>query len=79
LILGTIVHVKKTVHIDQALLEQAKAACGAPTSTETIRLGLEALVRHAAAKRLAALAGSQPDAQDVPRRREPPLIKLESI
>jgi hypothetical protein len=63
---------KKTLNIDTALFEQAKAACGATTDTETVRLGLEALVRHAAYQRLRALIGSEPDAQDVPRRREEP-------
>lgn len=66
---------KKTLNIDQALFEQAKAACGATTDTETVRLGLEALVRHAAYQRLRALIGSEPDAQDVPRRREEPAAK----
>ncbi|HEX5229631.1 MAG TPA: type II toxin-antitoxin system VapB family antitoxin [Bryobacteraceae bacterium] len=64
--------VKKTLNIDAELFEQAKGACGASTDTETVRLGLEALVRHAAYQRLSALAGSEPDAQDVPRRREEP-------
>lgn len=62
---------KKTFNIDETLFEQAKQACGASTDTETIRLGLEALVRHAAYQRLRALRGSEPDAEDVPRRREP--------
>jgi Arc/MetJ family transcription regulator len=66
---------KKTLHIDQELFNQAKAACGATTDTETVRLGLESLVRHAAYQRLSALIGSEPDAQDVPRRREDPSAK----
>ena len=61
---------KKTLHIDEALLREARAACSATTDTETVRLGLEALVRHAAYQRLQAFAGSEPHAQDVPRRRE---------
>ena len=69
---GTIVCMKKTFHLDGTLLEQAKAACGASTDTETIRLGLEALIRRAAYQRLAALGGSEPNARDVPRRREKP-------
>ena len=72
---GTIVHMKKTLNIDQKLLEEAKAACGATTDTETVRLGLEALVRRAANQRLKALIGSEPDAQDVPRRREEPAAR----
>jgi Arc/MetJ family transcription regulator len=63
---------KKTLNIDDTLLESARQACGATTDTETIRLGLESLVRHAAYRRLQALVGSEPDAQDVPRRREIP-------
>jgi hypothetical protein len=39
---------KKTLHIDEQMLREAKAACGATTDTETVRLGLEALIRHAA-------------------------------
>jgi Arc/MetJ family transcription regulator len=61
---------KKTFNIDEDLFQQAKAACGASTDTETIRLGLQALVRHDAYQRLRALLGSEPHAQDVPRRRE---------
>jgi Bacterial antitoxin of type II TA system, VapB len=66
---------KKTLNIDATLFEQAKAACGATTDTETVRLGLEALVRHGAYRRLRALLGTEPDVQDVPRRREDPAVK----
>jgi Arc/MetJ family transcription regulator len=72
---GTIVHMKKTLHIDENLLKDARAACGAATDTDTVRLGLEALVRHAAYQRLRALRGSEPGARDVPRRREKPTTK----
>jgi Arc/MetJ family transcription regulator len=60
---------KKTLHIDDELLAEAKAACKASTDTETIRLGLQALVREAAYQRLRALRGTEPRAQDVRRRR----------
>jgi Arc/MetJ family transcription regulator len=66
---------KKTLNIDDKLFEQAKAACGATTDTETVRLGLEALVRHGAYQRLRSLLGTEPDAEDVPRRREKPAVK----
>jgi hypothetical protein len=62
---------KKTLNIDDGLLREARVACGAATATDTVRLGLEALVRHAAYERLRALRGSEPKAKDVPRRREP--------
>jgi len=61
---------KKTLHIDEQLLREARSATGTNTATETIRLGLEALVRRAAYERLRALRGSEPKAQDAPRRRE---------
>jgi hypothetical protein len=63
---------KKTLNLDPKLLKEAREACGAATDTDAIRLGLEALVRHAAYQRLAKLIGSEPNAQDVPRRREKP-------
>ena len=66
---------KKTFNLDDKLFREAKAACGATTDTETIRLGLQALVRHAAYQRLRALLGTEPQAQDVPRRRERPRAK----
>ena len=62
---------KKTLHIDQTLLREARAASGAGTDTDTVRLGLEALLRQAANDRLRALRGTEPKAKDVPRRREP--------
>ena len=61
---------KKTLHIDEKLLSEAKLAAGAATDTDTVRLGLEALVRHAAYERLRALRGSDPKVKDTPRRRE---------
>ena len=66
---------KKTFHVDETLLQEARLACNAPTDTATIRLGLEAIVRQAAYERLRALRGSEPHAQDVPRRREKALTK----
>jgi Arc/MetJ family transcription regulator len=61
---------KKTMQIDDELLRAAKEACGAATDTETVRLGLTALVRRAAYQRLREFAGSEPDAKNVPRRRQ---------
>jgi hypothetical protein len=66
---------KKTFHVQEDLLREARAACGASTDTDTIRLGLEALIRHAAYERLRALRGSEPGARDVTRRRERPATR----
>ncbi len=67
---GINARMKKTLNIDDQLFNEAKQACGATTDTDTVRLGLEALVRHAAYERLRALRGSEPHPRDVPRRRE---------
>jgi hypothetical protein len=64
---------KKTLHIDERLLRDARAASGAKTDTDTVRLGLEALVRRAAYERLRMLRGSEPHASDTLRRRERPV------
>jgi len=45
---------KKTLNIDDHLLQEARAASGATTDTETVRLGLEALVRQGAYARMRA-------------------------
>ena len=66
---------KKTLLIDDELLATAKAACAAATDTETIRRGLEALIRHAAHQGLRTLRGSEPRARDVPRRRPKATVK----
>jgi hypothetical protein len=70
---------KKTLHIDEQLLRDARAACGAGTDTDTVRLGLEALVRQASYERLRALGGTEPRARDVPRRRERPATAKRSV
>ena len=67
---GRIICMKKTLHIDDVLLRDAKSASRAKTDTDTVRLGLEALIRQAAYQRLRALRGTEPGARDVPRRRE---------
>ena len=67
---GTAVHMKKTLHIDDKLLGEAREVSGASTDTEAVRLGLESLLRRAAYERLRALRGAEPAAREVPRRRE---------
>lgn len=61
---------KKTFHLDPKLLRDAKEACGAKTATEAIRRGLEALIFDAATERM--IAYREPEAVDVPMRREEP-------
>jgi len=70
---------KKTLHIDEKLLQEARTVSHAATDTEAVRMGLEALVRHAAYERLRALRGTDRVARDVPRRREKPAHKRRGV
>lgn len=60
---------RTTLIIDGALLERARELTGIQEKTALVRAGLEALIAREAARRLAALGGSQPKLRDVPRRR----------
>jgi Arc/MetJ family transcription regulator len=60
---------RTTVNLDDQLLAQAQELCGPLERTSLLREALQALVERESARRLAALAGSQPDLQPVPRRR----------
>ena len=66
---GNLSCMKKTLHIDDQMLREAKTATGAATDTETVRLGLESLIRRAAYDRLRKLRGIEKAAKDIPRRR----------
>jgi hypothetical protein len=57
------------LNIDDSLLDRARAMTGIREKTALVRAGLEALIAREAGKRLAALGGSQPRIDDVPRRR----------
>lgn len=76
---GILLGMNKTLDIDQKTLRDAREACGASSDAETVRLGLEALIRQAAYERLRRLGGSEPDAIETPRRRSSPRVKNEFI
>jgi Arc/MetJ family transcription regulator len=59
---------RTTINIDDELLEKASRLTGISEKTALVHEGLHMLVQRAAAKRLAALGGSDPDAK-APRRR----------
>jgi Arc/MetJ family transcription regulator len=62
---------KKTMVLDETLLAEARAACGAPTDTATVHEGLRALVKRAAHQELRAMLGTElGPIVDVPRRRD---------
>ena len=65
---------RTTVTIDDALYEKAlEVADTNMDKSEIFREAFKTFVRVQAAKRLAALGGTMPEIQDVPRRREEPI------
>lgn len=62
---------RTTVTIEDALFEQAMELAPPGTNkADLFREAVQTFVRVRAAQRIAALGGSAPDIQDVPRRRE---------
>ena len=62
-------HMRTTIIIDANLLDRAKQLTGIEEKTALVRAGLEALISRESARRLAALGGSQPKLESIPRRR----------
>lgn len=60
---------RTTINLDDALLAEAQRLTGETERTSLIREGLRALIERESARRLAALGGSAPDLEDIPRRR----------
>ena len=64
---------RTTVTIDDALYEKAlEMADTGMNKSDIFREAIQTFVRVQAAKRLAALGGTTPEIQDVPRRHEEP-------
>jgi len=63
---------RTTINIDDELLAEAAEYTGISERTALIHEGLRALVQREAARRLAKLGGSQPQLEEVPRRRSHP-------
>jgi Arc/MetJ family transcription regulator len=60
---------RTTLNIDDRLIEEARRLTGIKEKTALIRAGLEALIAREVGRRLAALAGTQPDFETAPRQR----------
>lgn len=60
---------RTTVNIDDELLREAAELTGITERAALLREGLRALIRRESARRLAALGGTMPELEDVPRRR----------
>ena len=63
---------RTTLDLDEELIEEARKLTGIREKTALIHAGLDALVAREAARRLAALGGTEPDLRPIPRRRPKP-------
>ena len=62
---------RTTVTLEDDLIRKAQAYTGVKEKSVLIREALTQLVQREAARRLAALGGTMPDLQRIPRRRMP--------
>ncbi len=60
---------RTTIALDDELIEKASSFTGLKEKSALIREALKALIERESARRLALLGGTQPDLEDVPRRR----------
>ena len=60
---------RTTIVLDDALLTRAEEYTGIKEKSALVREALTALVQREAARRLALLGGTEPNAQQIPRRR----------
>jgi len=63
---------RTTLILDEDLIKRAREASGIDEKTALVREGLRALIARESARRLAALGGSEPDLDPIPRRRPEP-------
>ena len=68
---GNVKRTRTTVTLDDDLIRKAQAYTGVKEKSALIREALTQLVQREAARRLAALGGTMPDLQRIPRRRMP--------
>ena len=60
---------RTTITLDDELLRTAQEFTGVAEKTALIREALKSLIQREAARRLAALGGTMPELEDIPRRR----------
>ncbi|HUB88250.1 MAG TPA: type II toxin-antitoxin system VapB family antitoxin [Dyella sp.] len=60
---------RTTLALDDDLLAKAQAYTGLHEKSALVREALKALIEREAARRLAALGGSNPGMEEIPRRR----------
>jgi hypothetical protein len=66
---GIFMHMRTTLNIDTAILEEAAKLTGVKEKTSLVRMGLEALISKESARRLADLGGTERQVRPVRRRR----------
>ena len=59
---------RTTLNIDDKILEEASKLTGIKEKTQLLHEGLKTLIEKESAKRLAALGGSAPKIESIPRR-----------
>jgi Arc/MetJ family transcription regulator len=63
---------RTTLNLDDELLAEAQRVTGLKERTALVNEGLKALIERENARRLARLAGSEPQLRPIPRRRSAP-------
>lgn len=63
---------RTTLALDDDLVKEAQRLTGTTEKTALVRQALRALIERESARRLARLAGSEPDVKPVPRRKTTP-------
>lgn len=63
---------RTTLALDDDLLAEAQRLTGTSEKTALMREALRALIERESARRLAALGGTQPRLEDIPRRQSDP-------
>ena len=63
---------RTTLALDDDLVAEAQRLTGTTEKTALVRQALRALIERESARRLAHLAGSEPDARSAPRRHTMP-------
>jgi Arc/MetJ family transcription regulator len=65
-------NMRTTLNLNDDLLAEAQRITGVKERTALIHEGLQALIERESARRLARLAGSEKDLEEIPRRRPKP-------
>ncbi len=65
---------RTTIAIDDELFKEAQDCTGLQEKSAIVRAALEALVQREAARRLARMGGTDPEAKAPPRRRPPRFV-----